>query len=844
MKNIKAILPLFILLITFAARATVLFQDSVNYPYNNGPIEGQGQWYGEYPLPPHNDVMVTNNVIILNATNDDSIGAPTNGWVPANNGNTYTYASFQINVSDLPPSTSYATNGSYFFEYINTNYYNSTNATSICRVFVDQIGTVIPGTYRLGIANVATEFAGLGALNPPVNFPMDLATNTWYTVVVLYDNTYDQNQGAFLWVNPSLNDYNNFQNQDYLAPGIGEGFVFGTDPVNGAQQQNIAISQLEFSPYSYDGNVNISNVMAATLFTDVLATNLPIFALQPVGGTSYSGNPATFQSLADGIDLTYQWYSQNYGALTDGVTYTYGDTFTGSTSNILTANNLSASDTYWCVAKDAYGNTVTSSNVVETVNTTQTPPFFNLTPIDGTNNLFTIVTYNNPAQGTGPLYYQWYFASNLIGSIITYTNVMPNPTNMALLVTNYTYSTNYYLSTFIPLQGQTSSSLSLDLLDYSSQGAYYVSASNTVSGGSIAIGPTNALWESSPLVGTIQLLHSLEISFETEPNSAFAASPAGTYVLSSNLTVSGYVTSQTLTNGNGLGNAYSEWYIQDTNGFGSQVFIFGFGNSNTPPLGTNITVTGTAELYNGELEMSLTTLGSITTNAVPPITISPLLANSIFGQLATNMLGTNSLGQYQALLTGDRLLTFTNVYLYSDQSGHSVTNIDGDGIFYTNGATFIYMTVGQYNTNSLVGPINTNSMEIYQFGYNYPYKGTVGVTNGFFGKTIPPHCYQLTAVYVPYISGGVGAPEVEPALFSDYVINPPPVPTNTIALSNKGVPTVNWLPSPGSTYSVYGSTNLLGPWTQAATGLAYYPTNGAFTDTSKGKLKFYYITSP
>lgn len=809
MKTIKTILPLlFVLGMTFAARATLLWEDATNYPYVNGPLEGQGQWFCYSPTTPHNDILVSNNVVLLNATNIDEPAAPTNGWTPSASG--YTYASFEINVSQLPDPTLYS-NGTYFCELRNNYPSGNTNAANVCHVFFDQIGTSLPGTYRLGIANFATEFTGAGSLQPPINYPMDLATNTWYSIVIVYDNSGDDLQGASLWINPSIEDFENFENNQYTdTPGLGYGYVYATDDNGSANQQNISLSEISFYPAPESGSEGISNVMAGTAFTDVVQTNLPVFGIQPVGGTNYSGNPATFISLGAGVDLTYQWHSATYGPLTDGQSYG-GATFTGSTSNILIANNLSGSDTYYCVATDAYGDTAASSNAVETVITTPTPVFFptNVVAVNLTNNLFTTANITDTALGTGPIYYQWYF----------------EPTNSS--------------SAYTPLSGQNSAALNLDLVDYSYQGNYYLVASNALDGGTIAVGPTNSLAEITPVVASLEQLHNLMISFINTPGNLFLTSPGSTINLSSNVTVSGYVTTRTVVPGDGLGNTYTEYFIQDAQGFGAEIYIASVGNSNTPPLGANISVTGQAEIYHAELEVAAAAgLTSIITNTdAAPMAINPILANFEFNIFATNMLGTNS------LLAADAMVTFTNVYIYASKTG---TAVSPTADFYTNSYTTLYFTVGgPYNNNLANGPIRTNVLEIYQFGDNYPYTGTApSVYSSFYEEPLPTHCYQLTGAYVPYeSSANAPGPEIEPSVYSDYVLTPPVAPTNSIAVV-KGVATVTWPVQPGSTYSVYSSTNLLGPWTQSAYGLGYYPTNGSYADTNKAPAKFYQVTSP
>ena len=84
-----------------------------------------------------------------------------------------------------------------------------------------------------------------------------------------------------------------------------------------------------------------------------------------------------------------------------------------------------------------------------------------------------------------------------------------------------------------------------------------------------------------------------------------------------------------------------------------------------------------------------------------------------------------------------------------------------------------------------------------------------------------------------------------PSRYEDYLVNSP-LPFNiSIGETNK-TGTLSWLPIGGATYSVYSATNLLGPWTNEAYGLTYYPTNGAFSDTisSNTPAKYFSVTSP
>ncbi len=769
MKKI-ATFVLLTVLASLGARATVLFKDSTYYPsYTNGCIEGQGLWYCYSPATPSLDALMTNHVLLLNATNHDEVSAPTNGWT---NPTEYNFASFSINVSQLPSST----NGGYFCQFQNTK-----DTNDCCHVFIDTIDTVVPGTYRLGIANFATSFS---ALTPPVNYPLDLATGVTYTVVVLFDTNQDNSTfvGSTLWINPSPQDYQNLVDAGGLGANPGDGYVFGIDTTTSDPLLKINISEIGFSPFA---NAGISNVITGNTFADVNTTNAPVFGIQPQSVTNYSGNSALFYAVASGADVIYQWHSASGGLLHDD-----GVNIIGSSSNILIINNLSASDNYYAVATDFYGVSATSATATNTVITTPTLPFFTDTPVNLTNNLFTQTGFTNLAKGTGPLSYQWYFA----------------PTNAP--------------NTYMALPNQTNAALNLNLADYSFSGNYFVVASNAVNGGSIVYGPTNSLAELAPLVATIAQLHNLAISMSDQ----IIANKNGTiFVNSNNVTVGGYVTTF-----GGFGSSYSEYFIQDAAGYGIEVFLGGAGNSNTPPVGTYVTVSGPVEIYHTGLEIVPATISAIVaTNPAPVIPFGPRIANGIFNDLSTNGLGTN------AMQVSCALLTFTNVYLYGNKTGGAVSTYN-NGLFPSNSvASSIYFTIGQYHV-----PDNTNVIECFEYDYNITSNG-VAAPNPFASKPIPTNCYQLTGAFLAY----GGAAEVIPSRLADYVTNPPPAYAAGITQSN-GVATIKWPAQYGSTYTLYSAPNPTGPWTPAAYGLAYFPTNGVVTDTNVAPAKYYRLSTP
>lgn len=757
----KSAFLFFIALAALSVRATVLFQDSLNYPYTDGSIEGQGQWYCYYPATPHQNAFVTNNVLLLTANStNDAVAAPTNGFAPPNPGS-ITYASFSINVSQLPSGS-----GTYFAQLQNIN-----DTNDCCHVFITTSGTVAPGTYRLGIANFDTSYS---TVSPPVNFPMDLALGINYNVVIVYDT--DQGSptvGATLMINPSYTDYQNFISDANNAVDtyFGQSYVFPSDTTSSSALLNIIISEIGFSPYV---NAGISNVIAGTAFLDANTTNLPVIGMQPQPGTNYSGNSTTLYVVASGSDLTYHWYSTTSGALSDG------PNFTGSTSNVLTLNNLSASDSYYVIVTDIYGNPVTSSTAAETVITTPTAPFFTDAPLTLTNNLFTSFGLTNLAKGTGPLTYQWYFA----------------PSNTP--------------TTFAPLGGQTATNLAISELEYPNAGNYYVLA--TGPDGSTA-GPTNSLTVVAPVVATLPQLHALMGLIVTN------ITATSTNAISGNVSVSGYVsTFGPLT---AATKTFSEFYMTYSN-YGIYVFYGTAGTNGVPPPGTYVTVTGPCQVFRGQLEIDPIANGIAISNTVPVQMPAPQLGN-------LSLLATNPLSPYGVAVQCS-LLTFTNVYIYGSRTGTVYTASGGN--FFTNGFTALYMTQGPYSA-----PNNTNSLEIFVAAYGFG-----SISTNIWGRPVPNHAYQVTGAMAMFSSSGVLIPELDVTRLQDIVSNTPA--SFTSGLTRTGaVSTVSWPAQVGSTYSVYSATNISGPWNQTF-GLSYYPSTGIFTDTNKAATRFYKVSTP
>jgi hypothetical protein len=398
MKKLTA-LVLVSFLAALSSRAVVLFQDALNYP--NGCIETYGLWYAYSPAVPHLDALITNDLLILNQQNYDSVAAPTNNFANTP-GNTIVYASFTINVSTLPSS-----NGTFFASFKDaTNDY-------VGNVFIASKGTTVPGTYRLGIDNAGGSPSTVGI----AYFPLDLATGISYQVVYSYDtNLNDSLPDSTLWVNPATSaDFN----------------VFGTDLVTNPLQQSIPISQVTFSVYSGQGVEGIGKVLVGTTFADVQpnAPQLPVIGIGPQGANLYQNDNLTLYVAASGLGiLSYQWLSNNVPLTDDGVTVI------GSQTNVLNLIGLQNTANYSVAVANSAGS-VTSAVAMVSINTTPTPPFFTQQPQGVTNSLFSPITLTAQANGTGPITYEWFFEATganafsdtgVSGSTYTFTASYPS----------------------------------------------------------------------------------------------------------------------------------------------------------------------------------------------------------------------------------------------------------------------------------------------------------------------------------------------------------------------------------------------------------------------------------
>src|SRR6185295_4985301 len=161
----------------------------------------------------------------------------------------------------------------------------------------------LAGTWKLGITTTSTT---LGLIK---FFPVDLATNTDYQLVINWDETQGPNSIASIWVNPISSGDPQIVAQDAVTGVLSTGFAF-RQPSGSGNGAN---------------HFNVTNLVVATTF-DEAATNVwntnavaPVMVYSPKSGTNFLNTPLpvllTGVAAGQGLgNLTYTW-------LKDGAIY-------------------------------------------------------------------------------------------------------------------------------------------------------------------------------------------------------------------------------------------------------------------------------------------------------------------------------------------------------------------------------------------------------------------------------------------------------------------------------------------------------------------------------------------
>ena len=600
-----------------AARADLIWYEGFNYADGSIITNSGGLWIRHSGSG--NDALVKNHQLqnAMTARADDvNRKFCTSGGCSYTNGLQVLYSSFTVNCITNPSATAY------FAHFINT-----TNGT-IHYGRVWSLPGTLPGTWRLGIS------AAAGTVNQI--FPVDLATNTDYQVVVGWNPTasaVDQLYGksASLWVNPTNATDLSLPTGDAVAsPVIEQCYAF--------RQASSAGTWFSL----------ITNLAVATTF-DEAATNVwpstpvaPAIVYQPKGGTNYVGSAYTFTAVANGQglgNLTYTW-------LKNGVTQvnTLGNT------NIFALASTDVPDTgsYQLAVTTPYGLSATSAVAYLWVTNPPVPPTIAPQPANTSVYYGQTATLTCGATGPGTLSYAWYHNNN---SVASEGNVNVSGDGSPVLVIANVQTNNATTGTY--------------RCDVSN--LYGTTASSNAVVTALAV----------PVV-TIDYLRGLvDPVFFLPTNTTALWTATGIVTVYTNLTAS----------------PNASFMIQDgTAGIG--VFIAG-GAASLPQAGDSVTVTGPLGQFNSMLQFSLNPAVDPSHLMVTNSNGNPLPAPYVLPLTFTNGIGyggvSNVIRKYVS-----SLITFTNVYFTdtnaafpTGQLTEIVTNANGDSfrLFWNAAAT-------------------------------------------------------------------------------------------------------------------------------------------------------------
>ena len=396
MKYMKRILLplLFSCLAILPVRADLVMYEGFNYADGNLTNVSSGIW--AWVSGSGNDLYVSGSKLQVAATGGSPVSRQDDASrsLSVTNGSVYTnasqvlYASFTVNCTNLPNSA-----GTYFAAFYNP--IAGASGGFWARVFAGTAQTGLPNTWRLGISGRSGTVSKI--------YPVDLALNTDYQVVVQWDPVTDYN--ATIWVSPVSSASLSIGSIDGLTP-----------PTN-------FVNSFAFRQAGTFGNFFgiVSNLAVATTFDDA-ATNIwaatpvaPVIARAPVGSTNFAGDNVLLSGIAAGQGLgnmTYTWLKD-------------GGIFPNPNGNTNTLNFVSALTTdsgeYQLVATTPYGLSATSTVAKLLVNISFAPPTITVQPATNTIGYFgSSATLTLTAVGPGPLSYTWLKAGNVVSG--------PNPT--------------------------------------------------------------------------------------------------------------------------------------------------------------------------------------------------------------------------------------------------------------------------------------------------------------------------------------------------------------------------------------------------------------------------------
>jgi hypothetical protein len=705
MKKLTA-LVLCSFLAAISLRADVIWQDTFNY--GNGPIIvnsiiGPGTnsvWIRHSGAANPSDSIVNNNRLEVSTTTaylgvtvtrTDDVNrqfATTNNSIYTNS-QQFIYASFIVNFTNLPMA-----NGAYFahFKYgvpTSSSFEGKLWALSGNKApITTNVFNNLPNTFRLGVSATSSVI--------PANvFPVDLALNTDYQVVLFWDPVnYDD---ITLYVNPVSSSDVSVASNDAYSP----------TPANIADC--LAFRQAS----GFGGFLTVSNVVIATTFseaaTNVWATNAvaPKIVYQPTAVTSnFVGGAVSLSAVANGQglgSLTYQWQVSAAANNSNPVNVSGAD-FSGVNANVLNINNAQTTDSgyYTLVVTTFYGLSTTSSVAKVAITSVPVPPAFITQPASLSVYKGVTVIFSTTVSSPGNVSYTW-------------------------------YSNNVVVTAGVNVSGDTST-LELDNVQTNFAASYNVAVTNDVVSNGIV--STNAvLTVLTPQQVTIAYLRTL-----VDPLNGYNPTNSPPTIA---YQVTGTVTTFTnLTTGN-----TSSYYLQDGTA-GIDIFVTG-GSTFRPAQGDVVTFIGVLsgyatglELYADSADTSFPYTSYIDTGNTAPLPTPISIPFNVISADGLNFVNTNLAGSQ---------VKITDVY-FGANAGTTIATNANETITVTNssGQSFnLFFAEVDLDTAGQTLPSYAYSVSGAMYGINTNF--SVAVTRFADIVTTAPSPIPLNLAY----SGGI-----------------------------------------------------------------------------------------
>jgi hypothetical protein len=521
------------------------------------------------------------------------------------------YASYIVNFTNLPTAA-----GAYFAHF----QYSSTGFSG--RLWALTNGTVLPNTFRLAIS------AGT-ASTPSATYPVDLALNTDYQVVLGLNPTAGASSDGYLpysdtvtlWINSISPGDHPIISSDAYTPGVNIANAYGFRQASG-----------------FGGFLTVSNLVVATTFaeaaTNVWTTNAvaPKIVYQPTAVISnFVGAAFKVSAVANGQGLGSLIYKWQVSATPDNASpsdITSGD-LSGTTANVLSFDYADVLDSgyYTLVATTPYGLSVTSSVSKVSISAAPVPPTFITQPGSQTVYKGQTVTFSTSVSSPGYVTFTWY--------------------------------SNNVVVTDGQVDNGSSSSYVLNNVQTNLSGAIFkVAATNDVVTTSGIVSTNAVLTVLNPQQVTIAYLRSL-----VDPGNGYSPSPNP---LTTPYQITGTVTTFTnITSGN-----TSSYYLQDGTA-GIDIFVTG-SSAFRPAQGDVVTFVGVLSAYTTGLELN----ADVTPSTAYPYTsyVDTGATNALPTPISIgyNVLAPNNLTNVN-LNIAESLVTLSGVY-FGTNAGTIITN--------------------------------------------------------------------------------------------------------------------------------------------------------------------------